>query len=193
MRILVRLTALLVLALLIGFAAFVVTLPASLPISAMPRADAIVVLTGGGGSRINAAAQLLAQGHGQRLLISGVNGTVRPSDIQRLFHLDAAAMACCIDLDYRARNTLGNADEIAAWARAHQYRQLIVVTSAYHMPRALIELRAAMPAARLIPFAVAPAHLGWESWRRQFVEYLKYIAILARDRLGLSSAPGHRS
>ncbi len=193
MRNLIRLLAVLAFAMLLGFAAFLITLPDSTPAATMPRADAIVVLTGGGGSRISAAAELLARGHGQRLLISGVNGTVRPREIQRLFHLDPAVMACCIDLDYRARNTLGNAGEIAAWAQAHQYRRLIVVTSAYHMPRALAELRAAIPGAELVPFAVAPAHRGWEKWRRIFVEYLKYTAILGRDRLGLSATPGGRA
>jgi len=191
MRFLIRLLVFLVLALLAGFVVFLARLPGPGALSAMPRSDAIVVLTGGGGSRISAAAALLAQGRGQRLLISGVNDTVRPADIQGLFHLDAATMRCCVDLDYRARNTLGNAGEIAAWALAHQYRDLIVVTSTYHMPRALTELHAAMPGAELTPFAVRPPpHRGWANGRRIFVEYLKYIAIWGRDKLDLAGAQG---
>ena len=41
--------------------------------------------------------------------------------------------------------TRGNAAETAEWARAHQVRSLIVVTSAYHMPRALAELGRDLP------------------------------------------------
>jgi len=191
MRFFIRLVAFTVIAILAGFVLFLITLPGVGNLTAPPRADAIVVLTGGGGSRISAAAALLAKGRGKRLLISGVNDTVRPADIQDLFHLDAATMRCCIDLDYRARNTLGNAGEIATWALAHHYRQLIVVTSTYHMPRVLIALHAAMPDAELTPFAVRPPlHKGLGNERRMFVEYLKYIVILGRDKLRRAGAGG---
>ena len=54
--------------------------------------------------------------------------------------------ACCVDLDYSALNTLGNAMQARRWALEHGFHSLIVVTSAYHMPRALAELVA--PASR---------------------------------------------
>ena len=174
-----------------GFVVFLFSLPGVRPVQAMSRADAIVVLTGGGGSRIRAAADLLAGQHGRRLLISGVNRTVRPAAIQSLFHLDAQTMQCCVDLDYRARNTLGNADEIAAWARAHGFSRLIVVTSTYHMPRTLIELRAALPEASLLPFAVRPpARRGARNWRLVWVEYIKYALIFSRQKLAQAGLGG---
>ncbi len=177
-------SALTVLATLIGFIIFLVGLPKTRAVDAMPRADAIVVLTGGGGTRIRAAAALLAKNRGQRLLISGVHSTVQRDEIQTLFHLDERTMSCCIDLGYRARDTLGNADETAAWADAHNYHRLILVTSAWHMPRALIELRASLPDTDIVPFPVkASNHRGAEKWRRILVEYLKYVVILAREAL----------
>ena len=53
---------------------------------------------------------------------------------------------CCVDLGYQALDTAGNARETRDWAREHNItRSLIVVTSNYHMPRALAELSAALP------------------------------------------------
>jgi uncharacterized SAM-binding protein YcdF (DUF218 family) len=183
-RFIVKLLLFLGIALLVGFGVFLVQLPGPRAAQTMPQADAIVVLTGGGGTRIRAAAALLSKRRGQRLLISGVHSTVQRNDIQDLFHLTPKAMQCCVDLGYRARDTLGNADEISAWAQAHRYTHLIVVTSTYHMPRALIELRARLPEAKFTPFPVrASNHKGIGKWRRVFVEYLKYVVILAREAL----------
>lgn len=181
-RLLRRVLIVSLLVLLVGFVIFLTSLPKIRAASSMAQADAIVVLTGGGGTRIRAAAALLAKKRGERLLISGVHNTVQRREIQDLFHLTPKAMECCVDLGYRARDTLGNADEIAAWARTNNYRHLIVVTSTYHMPRALIELHASLPEADFTPFPVkASNHKGVEKWRRIFVEYLKYLVILARE------------
>ena len=54
-------------------------------------------------------------------------------------------MTCCVDLDYSAINTEGNAIETKRWAHRRGIRSLIVVTSNYHMPRAMAELRASFP------------------------------------------------
>ena len=63
---------------------------------------------------------------------------------------------CCVDLDYSALNTLGNAVQARRWAIEHGFHSLIVVTSAYHMPRALAELAHQLPDAALIPFPSSP-------------------------------------
>lgn len=191
-RLITAIIALLTLTLILGFLVFLARLPAPQDAQTMPEADAIVVLTGGGGTRIQAAAQLLkraqgqdqAQGRDQQLLISGVNDTVGRAEIQKLFHLSPALMECCVVLGYRARDTLGNAGEIAAWANANGYKSLIVVTSNYHMPRALIELRTTQPDITFLPFPVrANNFAGPDKWRRIGVEYLKYVVILGREML----------
>ena len=79
---------------------------------------------------------------------------------------------------------MGNAAETAAWARSHGYEHLIVVTSDYHMPRALLELQAAMPDVRLSAYGV-PAPAPWSGGheaRRWMVEYVKYAAVYGRER-----------
>ncbi len=44
--------------------------------------------------------------------------------------------------------------ETRRWVRERGFKSLIVVTSNYHMPRAIVELSHAMPDITLIPFAV---------------------------------------
>src|SRR5271163_1424389 len=76
-----RLTALGVVALGLGFLAFIWLLP-SREIELQQKADGIVVLTGGT-SRVADALELLSSGRGKRLLITGVNPGTTTGDIAR--------------------------------------------------------------------------------------------------------------
>ncbi|QPF84118.1 YdcF family protein [Bradyrhizobium genosp. L] len=156
-----------------------------------PRnADGIVVLTGGS-SRVSDAMELLAAGYGKRLLISGVHPTNDVSDISRsLPEGQQKWLRCCVDLDRSAVNTRSNAAETRRWARERGFTSLIVVTSNYHMPRAIVELSHAMPDLTLIPFAVVGDKWRDEPWwtsgatfRLLLSEYAKYVAAELRVRL----------
>ena len=81
--------------------------------------------------------------------------------LQTLIGAAKPVFDCCIDLGFTAENTLGNARETAEWARAKGYHRLILVTADYHMPRARLELKAAMPEADIAPYPVRDAgHAG---------------------------------
>jgi uncharacterized SAM-binding protein YcdF (DUF218 family) len=148
-------------------------------------ADGIVVLTGGS-SRIVDALDLLAAGHGKRLLITGVHPATSLGEIARQL---PERVRCCVDLDRSAVNTLGNAVETRRWAVRRGFRSLIVVTSNYHMPRAMAELAHQLPNVVLIPFPVVSEKLRGESWwhggtaRLLLSEYVKYIYAVARMRI----------
>jgi uncharacterized SAM-binding protein YcdF (DUF218 family) len=152
-------------------------------------ADGIVVLTGGS-SRVSDAMELLADGYGKRLLISGVHPTNAASDISRSLTDNQSLLRCCVDLDRSAVNTRSNAAETRRWARERGFKSLIVVTSNYHMPRAIVELSHAMPDITLIPFAVVGEKWRDEPWwtngatvRLLLSEYVKYVAAEVRVRL----------
>src|ERR1700726_899557 len=153
------------------------------------KADGIVVLTGGS-SRVSDAMELLADGYGRRLLISGVHPASGASDISRSLTDNQSLLSCCVDLDRSAVNTRSNAAETRRWAHERGFKSLIVVTSNYHMPRAIVELSHAMPDIALIPFAVVGDKWRDEPWwtsgatlRLLLSEYVKYVAAEVRVRL----------
>ena len=151
------------------------------------KADGIVVLTGGA-SRIEDAIQLLAQGNGRRLLISGVHPSTSDRAIAQLRPEHTTLVTCCVDLDRTAVNTTTNATETRRWVRERGFKSLIVVTSNYHMPRALAELSHQLPDISLIAFPVVSDRLksGWAkgpTLRLLFSEYVKYMVAVARMRV----------
>ena len=183
--------AILVLIWTIGLFAFADRVRGFTPAPEPTRADAIVALTGPSAERVNAAIRLLEQDKGQRVLISGVNREVRRQELRALTPGSNRLFNCCVDLGFEAEDTVGNAQEIAAWADAKAYDSLIVVTSDYHMPRALTEIRAAAPGIELTPYAVETPSLDNSRWwraavtaRRMTLEYMKYLAALARATVG---------
>ena len=154
------------------------------------QAEGVVAFTGGS-DRVVEAAGLLARGQARRLLITGVNPATHGADIARLLPVSKDLFDCCVDLGYKAQDTAGNARETRDWARARGIDgPLIVVTSNYHMPRALLELSAALPGVVLYPYAVVSDHVDVTDWandgrvlRLVGGEYLKYLRALARRAL----------
>jgi uncharacterized SAM-binding protein YcdF (DUF218 family) len=185
------LAALFVLALIwvAGLMAFAARIDRSTPADEPEAADGIVALTGGASDqRIAAAIQLLEESKAKRMLISGVSRQVTRSQLQTITGAAKPLFDCCVDLGFTAANTLGNARETAAWARAKNYRSLILVTADYHMLRARLELKAAMPEARIVAYPVATPALQasrwWRTWQgaeRMGLEYSKYLAVLTRE------------
>ncbi|HET7850363.1 MAG TPA: YdcF family protein [Pseudolabrys sp.] len=158
------------------------------------NADGIVVLTGAA-TRIPDAMELLAAGRGKRLLITGVHHSTSAREIARLTPLYARLFACCVDLDRSALNTFGNAIEAKRWAKEHHFASLIVVTSNWHMPRAMAELEHQGPALKLIPFPVVSDNIKSNPWwsnaataRLVLSEYLKYLFAIVRMHLDPDTA-----
>lgn len=174
-------------ALIIGYAQFASRIEPHEPVGA-PRTDAIVVVTGGS-QRIGDAIGLLGADRGSRLLISGVNERTGREELARNNPSSRALLACCVDLDYRARNTIGNAIEARRWVRRHSFGSLLVVTSNYHMPRVLAEFAHAMPGVQLVPHPVVSDQVDasewWHNWstiRLLAPEYVKYLVARLRSK-----------
>jgi len=167
---------------------------ASDEVSLENKADGIVALTGAA-ARIPDAIELLATERGKRLLITGVHRATSAREIARLTPLYSRYFTCCIDLDRSALNTFGNALETKRWAREHNFNSLIVVTSNWHMPRAMAELEHQLPDVTLIAFPVISEKAKAEPWwsnldsaRLLFLEYLKYLLACTRMRIDTDSA-----
>ncbi len=180
---LLRLVLLLVACWLAGFVVFMGTVWSARAPRPMPAADGIVALTGGD-DRVAEALALLGEKAAPRLLISGAGRGTYLGDFTADNPHAATAYASRITLGHQATTTLGNAVETAQWVRAHGMRSLIIVTAAYHMPRALLEIHRMLPGIRLVAVPVQPPAMGHvltgSTWRLLAVEYCKYLVVRAR-------------
>lgn len=148
--------------LMVLFFAYVAALP-DISDRPPPAADGIVVLTGTSPERVVSGLHLLADGRGQRLLISGAY-EAQTSDYLADNFPEFSGVACCIDFDYAATTTVENATETEKWVRSHGYRSLILVTSIHHVPRALLEFKRTMPNVALTGFGVRPERIKFDKW-----------------------------
>jgi uncharacterized SAM-binding protein YcdF (DUF218 family) len=169
----------------IGFAVFASGIDRE-PRETLRSADGITVLTGGA-DRIDQAMKLLAQGKAKRVLITGVYRATTKEELKQLASQGNQYFACCVDIDKEARNTIDNATETAEWVAQRQFHSVIVVTSNYHMPRALAELGRAMPTVVLIAYPVIDKNVHLDHWwtypgttKLLMSEYLKYLPALGR-------------
>lgn len=179
------LIAIAIVAVIAGFVSFASHVGEMKEVANAPKSDAIVVLTGGT-QRLSAGLRLLRSGKADRLLISGVHPDTGKDDIRRAMKADSQLFNCCVDLDYAALDTVGNAVESGRWLSANNYSDVLLVTSNYHMPRSLLEARRAYQGISVRPYPVIVSDLtdgAWMTNPRAFrmiaTEYFKYLAALA--------------
>jgi uncharacterized SAM-binding protein YcdF (DUF218 family) len=178
-----------------GFLWFTANLP--LAPAESTATDGIVVLTGGT-DRMKVALDLLEQGIGRRLLISGVNENITDEHLARVLGFSSRTdnadrdnlFNCCVDTGRQAADTAGNAQELADWAADQNFTHIRVVTGAYHMPRALVEIRRLAPSLTLIAHPVFPDNVKIDRWWAYrgttgvlATAFNKYVVALVRLRL----------
>ena len=176
-----------------GLVGFAIAVPRDIA-DQTSRTDAIVVSTGGHG-RLLAGLELLRQGSAERLFILGVHTGLTLSSI--VVESDRDLPDCCVDIGHSAGDTFENAQETAAWMTARGYRSLRLVTGNYHMPRAMLEFRRAMPGVRLVTNPIFPQHVKVDDWWRYrgtagllASEYAKYLLALIRMPFSSASSQG---
>lgn len=169
---------------IMGFGYFIHLMPTSPPLPPPTLTEGIVVFTGRA-ARLQEALALFEKNKGRYLLISGVNP--RSTFPNTIAHLPRRAQ---ITLGYTAHNTRGNAEETARWVHQNAIQTLWLVTSNYHIPRSLFELRPLLPQVHIIPHGVVNKgfeHGQW--WRHRSTlsliirEYNKFLFALIRRPL----------
>ena len=163
-----RIFAFLLLIWVIGFAWFAI----ALPVPATEEAtDSVVVLTGAS-KRIDHGLEILEQKKAKRMLISGVDRSVKPHELAVLYKRSDDIFECCIDLGFQAVDTRSNALETARWVARRKDKSVRLVTSDWHMRRAELELSLAMPEETTI---IVDAVQTNPSLSQLFIEYNKYL------------------
>lgn len=170
-----------------GLFRFADTLP-TIVVEPNGKTDAIVVLTGGSG-RLDEGLRLLEQGFAAKLFISGVYKGVDMENLLKAYRESPSNLNCCVAIGH-AEDTINNALETGKWARANSIASLRLVTSAYHMPRAMLEFKYAVPGVILVEHPVFPAHVKQEDWWAWpgttgliVGEYNKFLMAWVRHRL----------
>jgi len=165
---------------LIGLIFFTRIIP-SLPQGSVNPTDGIAVFTGGK-TRLKVALALFEQKKGKYLLISGVNpNSTLPEMVAHL------PLRNQITLGYSALDTVGNAEETATWAYENHIKTLRLITSNYHMPRSLFEVRCLLPEVQISPYpVVGKSFLKPKWWLDPYTlhlviqEYNKFLFALLR-------------
>lgn len=167
------------------------TEPALPPLSA--NHDGLVVLTGGE-ERITAALHLLHDHPSLSLLISGVYPRAH---LQSLIASQMASfnpdLLSHITLGHRAISTVGNARETAQWVEHNHLHHIVLITSAYHMQRSLLEFHYVAPNLAITPYPVRAASLThlWtqHTWGILLREYAKLLGALVRNHIHALKRP----
>lgn len=163
---------------LLGYALFAVLLPRP---ADDRQTDGIVVLTGGAG-RMERGLDLLQRHRAQRMLVSGVDRTVRPVDLATRYPGSAPLFACCIDLGRESVDTRSNAEEVARWIKKRHFASIRLVTTDWHMPRARFELSRQLGGQVTV---VGDAIESNPSFQQLFMEYNKYLLRRAAVLVGI--------
>jgi len=166
--VIVRLLAVSLLGWMLGVIWFAGLLPQ--PLDSRPT-DAIVVLTGGAG-RIDRGIALLEADTAKRMLISGVDRSVRPGELAAEYDTPEALFACCITLGREAIDTRSNAIETARWLERRDYKTVRLITTDWHMRRAALELRQALPERVAIVYDAVPSRPSLTILVREYNKYL---------------------
>ena len=154
-------------------------------------ADGIIVTTGGQ-ARLSAGLTLLSQGYAPSLLLTGVGEGVTKEMIANSLSLPQSQrdlLACCIELEFKAADTKGNAIAANKWIKEKSLSSVIIVTAHYHMPRAMLEFTSQLKDTSIISYPIVPPDLSHKSWltdwpslrlyAREFVKYqIRKITIL---------------
>ena len=136
--------------------------------AAPARADAIVVLGGGVGEsgqggqgyqeRVKKAVELYRAGYADQLVFStGWTYTFHEADLMRALAVSLGVPESAITMEKSAANTYENARFVRAIAEPRGWKRILLVTSPYHMRRALLTFRKQAPELDVIPTPGASA------------------------------------
>ena len=104
--------------------------------------------------------------------------TLSEEELLNKFWNGTSLPQCCLTLGYEATTTVENAIETKQWARANNVKTIRLLTSDYHLNRAMLELQHAAPELEVLAHPI-PHHDRDHNqklfWKVAFREYHKTI------------------
>ena len=136
-------------------------------------ADAIFVLTGGE-NRIAAGFRAWREGKAKNLFILGAGRDARLEQVLPGLPALAPRDRERVRLEGWSRNTFENAISAKSFVMVNGYRSVILVTSDYHVPRALRAFRTVLPTD--VAVSVLPVRSVWK-WRSSSPRTLRLFLV----------------
>lgn len=162
-----------------GFGVFLAVLPK--PVAGVPDVDGLAVFTGGEG-RVRTALDMVGDGFGGPVLVSGVYPAVHVRELE-----GAGALAPHerdrVMLDKASASTWDNIENTLRWADVWGLKHVGVVTSTYHAPRVELLAWAHGAAGRLTVVPVQPqrSHLNDMLW--EYTKLWGAFALVAERKI----------
>ncbi len=166
--------------LILWIGGYVLFIANTLNISALDtnnKTQAIIVLTGGN-NRIQTGLKLWQDNISDNLFITGVHPSVKKSDIISMWNGNEPLPKCCLTLGHKATTTRENAVETKAWIEKQNINDIKLVTSNYHITRALLEFKHIMPEVNITTNSVTEKTSplkNYNFWKISFLEYHKFM------------------
>jgi len=145
----------------------------------------MVVLTGGS-NRIKQTLNLFLLNHNENhnLLISGAGTGFSKKTILKLIKNtpeNLKILNCCITVENQSTDTYSNAIESYKWIKKNNFKSITLITSDYHMPRALIEFKQKLNDIRITPLSLkSELSNSVSNFKVNLFEYLKFKATKLR-------------
>ncbi|PIZ32593.1 MAG: hypothetical protein COY39_05155 [Alphaproteobacteria bacterium CG_4_10_14_0_8_um_filter_37_21] len=152
------------------FLSFYNMIPKIQDTKSVEKTDAIVVFTGGN-KRVQAAFDLFEKRHAELLFVSGVPKGVTKRKLLKVSHSSIVDLST-VQLG-SAENTQENAEEVSKWARDQNIRSIRLVTTTFHMPRALREMRLKTENLVVIPHPISADMPIYAAIYYYFSEFVK--------------------
>ena len=122
------------------------------------KSSNIVILTGGT-NRIKDGLKIIndferTKKNSLKILVSGTGKGFTKNSLKKQLgeNFNSDLIKCCIELDSVSKNTFTNASETLKWTKKNDIKEFLLVTSNYHMPRAILEFNNRMPNIKIYTF-----------------------------------------
>ena len=149
------------------------------------KIEGIVVLTGDR-FRISEGLKILNSKIGHKLLISGVNREISIEEIKKEFPKYNQLFKCCIELESISKNTFENIREIFYWKKKNNIKNILLITSDYHLPRVELEVNRLLLNNETYYYGVKYENQNINiRMKKLIVEYVKYLRTKISLGIGL--------
>ena len=127
-----------------------------------------------------------------KILISGTGKGFTKASLKKTLTSDfnLNLVECCIELESISKDTYSNASETYKWTKKNDINDIILITSNYHMPRAILEFKNRMPNQQIFTYPITPKNHDIKNWLNSsdtffliFFEYSKLLIASLRLKI----------